>query len=144
MNKGLSNAEETSAFSQLPQMKAEDVGKICRLTMMKLLPALVEHDIKNFGDALTQIQIVIGEYFARVQGGRYSSSAATDGIEFMQKIGAYGVGQSSWGPALYGLVKKEEAKQTLLKVQAHLKKNVDGQVFIAKANNRGAYIKVTK
>jgi beta-ribofuranosylaminobenzene 5'-phosphate synthase len=144
VNKGLSNAEETSAFSQLPQMQAEDVGKICRLTMMKLLPALAEHDIENFGDALTSIQIVIGEYFAQVQGGRYSNSAATDGIEFMQKIGAYGVGQSSWGPALYGVVKKEEAKQTLLKVQAHLKKNVDGQVFIAKANNRGAYIKFTK
>ncbi len=144
VNKGLSNAEETSAFSQLPQMQAEDVGKICRLTMMKLLPALADQDIDNFGDALTSIQIIIGDYFAQVQGGRYSSSAATDGIEFMQKIGARGVGQSSWGPALYGVVKKEEAKQTLLKVQAHLKKSVNGQVFIAKANNRGAYIKFTK
>jgi beta-ribofuranosylaminobenzene 5'-phosphate synthase len=142
--KGLSNLEETSAFSQLPPMPVEDVGKICRLTMMKLLPALAERDIESFGDALTIIQVVIGDYFARVQGGTYSSSTATESIAFMKKIGAHGVGQSSWGPALYGVVKKEDAKRTLLKFQAHLNKNVGGQVFIAKANNRGAQIRITK
>lgn len=144
VDQGLSNSEEASAFGQLPQMQAEEVGKICRLTMMKLLPALAEQDIERFGDALTRIQNIIGDYFAAVQGGRYSSSAVADGIEFMQKIGCYGVGQSSWGPTFYGVVKKEDAKQILLKVQAHLKKTVNGQVFIAKANNKGAHIKFSK
>ena len=145
VKKGLAKDEETVAFRRLPPMPAEDVGKICRLTMMMLLPSLLECDIESFGDALTQIQIVVGEYFAGVQGGRYSSLTATEGIELMQKRGAYGVGQSSWGPAFYGLVQgKEEAKEIQLALQTFLKEKVGGQVFITKANNRGAYIKITK
>jgi beta-RFAP synthase len=143
-NKGLSNDEENSAFNQLPCMPAEDVGKTCRLTMMKLLPALAETDIANFGEALTQIQNIVGDYFARVQGGRYASSAAAETIEFMQKLGAHGTGQSSWGPAVYALTSSEEAKPIQQKVQAFLEKSVGGEVFIAKANNTGARITVTK
>ncbi len=144
VNRGLAKSEETAAFKALSPMKAEDAGKMCRLTMMKLLPALVERDIKSFGEALTQIQIVIGDYFAEVQGGTYSSQTATEGIALLQRLGAYGAGQSSWGPAFYGLTQKEQAKEIELKVKAFLKKSGGGQVFVAKANNRGVYVKVTR
>ncbi len=142
--RGLAKGEETAAFRALSPMDQKDVGKICRLTMMKLFPALVEREIKSFGEALTQIQIVIGDYFAEVQGGTYASQTATEGIALMQKCGAYGAGQSSWGPTFYGLTYKEKAKEMELKIKRFLKKNVGGQVFVAKANNRGAYIRVTK
>ena len=144
VNKGLAKNEETAAFKALAPMKAEEAGKMCRLTMMKLLPSLIERDIKSFGEALTQIQIVIGDYFAEVQGGTYSSQTAAEGIELLQKIGAHGAGQSSWGPAFYGVTQKEKAREIEAKVKAFLKKNAGGQVFVAKANNKGAYIKVTK
>jgi beta-RFAP synthase len=143
VEKGLAKDEETAAFARLSPMTAEDSGKICRLTMMKLLPSLVERNIKSFGEALTQIQTAIGGYFAEAQGGTYSSQAAAEGIALMQKLGAYGVGQSSWGPAFYGLTLKDEAKEIQLKMQAFLRKSVGGRVFTAKANNRGAYVKVT-
>ena len=142
IKKGLAKTEEKNAFGRLPPMPAEDVGKICRLTMMKLLPALLDRDIKSFGDALTQIQVVIGEYFAGVQGGTFSSSTATEAIDFMKKRGAYGVGQSSWGPAVYGLVQGEtQAKKLRDEVESFLQDRDGGQVFVANANNRGATIK---
>jgi beta-ribofuranosylaminobenzene 5'-phosphate synthase len=144
VKKGLAKNEETAAFKASASMTAEEAGRMCRLTMMKLLPSLVELNIKGFGEALTEIQTVIGDYFAKVQGGTYSSTAAAEGIELLQKIGAYGVGQSSWGPAVYGLTLKEQAKQIKAKVQAFLDEGVGGKVFVAKANNRGAYIKVSK
>ncbi len=142
-HKGLANHQEADAFRKLPPMPTEQVGKLCRLTMLKLLPALAEKNLENFGDALTQIQIITGNAFAAVQGGTYSSAASAECINFMQTLGVHGVGQSSWGPALYGVVQKEDAKQIRLKVQTHLKKTVGGTVFIAKANNKGATIKVT-
>jgi beta-RFAP synthase len=144
VKEGLAKKEETAAFRALSPMKAEDAGKMCRLTIMKLLPSLIERDIKSFGEALTQIQIVVGDYFAEAQGGTYSSLTATEGIALMQKLGAYGTGQSSWGPAFYGLTQKEKAKEIELKVKAFFSKSVGGHVFVAKANNRGACIKVTK
>jgi beta-ribofuranosylaminobenzene 5'-phosphate synthase len=141
VKEGLSNSEENHAFQKLTKMPSEDVGKICRLIMLKLLPALAEHDIEAFGDALTRIQVLTGNHFAQAQGGTYSSPVASDCIEFMKKTCAYGVGQSSWGPALYAVVKQEQAKQTLDQVRAYLCRGVGGQAFIAKANNRGATIK---
>jgi beta-ribofuranosylaminobenzene 5'-phosphate synthase len=142
VKKGLAKTEEKNAFGRLPPMPVEDVGEICRLTMMKLLPALVDRDIESFGDALTQIQVVIGEYFAGVQGGTFSSLAATAAIDFMKTCGIYGVGQSSWGPAVYGLAQGgTQAKKLRSEVEAFLQDRDGGQVFVANANNRGAIIK---
>jgi beta-ribofuranosylaminobenzene 5'-phosphate synthase len=142
VKKGLAKTEEKNAFGQMPPMPDKVVGRICQLTMMKLLPALMDRDIESFGDALTQIQVVIGDYFAGVQGGTFSSSTATETIEFMKKRGAYGVGQSSWGPAVYGLTQDEtQAKQLQGEVEAFLQDRDGGQVFVANANNRGATIK---
>ncbi len=142
-HKGLSNSEENHAFNKLTIQPAEDAGQICRLIMLKLLPALAERDIENFGDALTKLQVLSGNQFAQVQGGTYSSPVAAECVEFMRKMGAYGVGQSSWGPALYAVVKQEQAKPVLAKVKAYLRSGVGGEAFIAKANNRGAAIKTS-
>lgn len=141
---GLAGEQEKLAFKQLPQMPTENAGKICRLIIMKLLPALIECDIKSFGDALIQIQMTVGENFSGVQGGRYFHASIAEGVEFMRKLGAYGVGQSSWGPTFYGLLEKEEAREAQRNVQAYLEKSFHGDVFIAKPNNRGAYIKLIK
>jgi len=139
--KGLSNSEENHAFDKLTIQPAKDVGHICRLTMLKLLPALAEHDIESFGDALTKIQLLTGSHFAQVQGGIYAGAVFAECISFMKQRGAYGVGQSSWGPALYAITRQEEANLLLKKVKAHLKSGVGGEAFIAKANNKGATIK---
>lgn len=125
-------------------MLAQEVGKICRLTMMKLLPAIAEKDIENFGGALTQIQNIVGDNFAKAQGGRFSSSTAAQTIGFMLENGAYGAGQSSWGSSVYCVVKSSEAQKVQRKTQAFLEGNVGGNVFVAKANNRGASIRVYK
>ncbi|MGB9914957.1 MAG: beta-ribofuranosylaminobenzene 5'-phosphate synthase family protein [Candidatus Bathyarchaeales archaeon] len=141
--KGLSKDAEIAAFKQLPPMAPEKVGEICRLIMLKLLPALVEQDIKGFGKALTQIQIIVGTHFAPAQGGTYSSEITTEGIRLLQKLGVHGVGQSSWGPTFYGLCQNEkEAEEIRAKISAFLNNGADGEVFIAKANNKGAFIRV--
>jgi beta-RFAP synthase len=142
--KGLSSTEETKAFNKMPPMPADGVAHICRLIMLKLLPALTEKDIESFGDALTRIQVLTGKYFAQAQGGIYSSQAAADCIEFMKQTGAHGVGQSSWGPALYAVVKQEQARQVLGKVKRHLRDGAGGDAFIAKANNHGATVKTVE
>jgi beta-ribofuranosylaminobenzene 5'-phosphate synthase len=142
--KGLANDAETSAFGKLPPMPQAEVGRICRLTMLKLLPSISEHDIESFGAALTDIQRIVGDAFAGAQGGRYASTPAGQCIEFMLKSGVYGAGQSSWGPTVYGIVKSKEAKETCSRLQTFLKESVGGEVFIAKACNRGSIIKIFK
>jgi beta-ribofuranosylaminobenzene 5'-phosphate synthase len=142
--KGLSNSEEKNAFQLVSPITAESVGRICRLTMMKLLPALAEHEIGAFGEALSQIQATVGEGFSEVQGGRFSSSACEDTIAFLKKQGAYGTGQSSWGPAVYGLFSEAEAARIEPVVREFMDENVGGEIFIAGPNNTGASIEITR
>ncbi|MCW8802526.1 MAG: kinase [Candidatus Bathyarchaeota archaeon] len=143
VKKGLAKTEEKTAFAKAPPMPAQAVGEVCRLVMMKLLPSLVDRDIKSFGEALTRIQVVVGDCFADVQGGTFSSMEAAETINFMKTCGAYGVGQSSWGPAVYGLVNGDaQAKLLQDKVKNFLNDNGGGEVFVASANNTGATIKL--
>ncbi|MDR7420567.1 MAG: hypothetical protein QN178_16840 [Armatimonadota bacterium] len=110
---GLSGSDEDAAFATAPPMSPHDVGRICWHLVMQMLPAVVEHDIGQFGAALTAIQRIVGDYFAAIQGGRFSTTLGAHLVDRMLAAGAYGAGQSSWGPAVYGLVKGESAAVAL-------------------------------
>ena len=95
---GLSGTAERAAFAALPPMAETEVGAICRLVLIQALPALADADLPRFGDAVTQIQERLGDYFAPAQGGRFTSSRVTQALAALRRLGAPGVGQSSWGP----------------------------------------------
>jgi len=144
VKKGLSGHEEATAFKHLQPMYKEKAAHISHLILMSLLPALKERDIETFGKSLTEIQSAVGNYFATVQGARFSSSQAEDCIKHMLENGAHGAGQSSWGPTVYGVVHGEvEAKKLSISTKKFLQESVGGQVFFTTANNKGAYIKST-
>jgi beta-ribofuranosylaminobenzene 5'-phosphate synthase len=76
---GLSGRGEESAFRVLPRPDEAVVGRICRLLVMQVLPALVEADIGPCGTALTEIQALVGDCFAPLQGGRYATPRRAGG-----------------------------------------------------------------
>jgi beta-ribofuranosylaminobenzene 5'-phosphate synthase len=96
---GLHGAQEGEAFAALPPMPELAAATLCRLALMKLLPALVERDLPGFGAAVKEMQQLLGDHFAPMQGGsRFTSPHVGDCLEALDRAGAYGVGQSSWGP----------------------------------------------
>ena len=108
---GLSGVAEDEAFAQLAP-NAEHSAAIAQLVLTSLLPALVERDVEEFGAALTRVQQLVGDSFATVQGGRFHPRAAAL-VEALLDAGAAGAGQSSWGPAVYGIVGSEAAGREL-------------------------------
>jgi beta-ribofuranosylaminobenzene 5'-phosphate synthase len=106
---GISGMREVEAFAQLPPPPDDDAARVAHLVLMALLPAVVEDDIESFGATLTEIQEVTGRWFAPVQGGTFASGPTADLIAEMRQWGAFGVGQSSWGPTVYGVVTGEDA-----------------------------------
>jgi beta-RFAP synthase len=108
---GLSGVAEETAFARLAPV-AEHTAAIAQLVLTSLLPALVECDVEEFGAALTRVQELVGDSFAAVQGGRFHPRAGTL-VEALLACGAAGAGQSSWGPAVYGIVGSEAAAREL-------------------------------
>lgn len=101
---GVSGAREMAAFATLPPPDEQEVERVAHLALMALLPAVMEKDLATFGAALTEIQRINGRWFAAAQGGPFAPGASAMLIERMTAWGVPGVGQSSWGPAVYGIV----------------------------------------
>jgi beta-RFAP synthase len=140
--RGLGEEEERRAFRRVSPSPGE-VGRACRLVLMKMLPGLVEGDLPSFGSALTELQRVVGGYFREVQGGLFASPLLEETVELLLEEGAEGAGQSSWGPAVYGVVEGEGRARVLEgKVRRFLEKRGGGEVFTSGADNRGARISV--
>jgi beta-RFAP synthase len=105
VGKGLNGGDEHRAFESMPAPDSGRSREICHIVMMKLLPALLEKKLGPFGDALGRIQEITGESFAPFQSGSpFASPMAQDIFKKMGSLGATGMGQSSWGPVLYGFV----------------------------------------
>jgi predicted sugar kinase len=108
---------------------------------MSLLPALVDGDIGAFGSAITEIQQINGGWFAPAQGGPFASGASTELIGRMSEWGAAGVGQSSWGPAVYGIVEGDDAAAELA-AYARALLNGSGTVYVNQFASTGARVTV--
>jgi beta-ribofuranosylaminobenzene 5'-phosphate synthase len=99
---GLSGDAEERFFGQLRESGHAEPG-VSRLLLTALLPGLLAADIDEFGVALTQIQREVGSIFAAQQGGVFHPSAAPL-VDALHALGVGAVGQSSWGPSVYGIV----------------------------------------
>jgi len=116
---GLSGKDEAAAFERLAAPADREVERVAHLVLMALLPALADGEIEAFGGALTEIQETTGRWFAPVQGGVFAPGPGETLVRRLREWGAAGVGQSSWGPAVYGIVAgPDEATRLARRVRA--------------------------
>ncbi len=133
---GIHGDAERAAFAERCPVPRDAVESLCRLVLMKLLPAVVERDISGFGEAVTALRL---EGFGRV-GADLSPPRSIELVEHLLHEGAAGAGISSFGPVVYGIVEGARgARQLQDSVMPHLREG--GKVFITQADNRGARIR---
>jgi beta-ribofuranosylaminobenzene 5'-phosphate synthase len=134
---GLSGSTEEQAFRDLPPPSEALVARIAHVVLMGVLPALVEADLPAFGRGITEVQRLVGEMFAPVQGDRFAHGPLAELVEALLAEGALGAGQSSWGPAVYGFALGDGDAQGLAdRLRARMKSS--GPVFVTAFDNRGA------
>ena len=93
---------------------------------------------REFGAALTRIQQRVGDAFAAEQGGRFHPRSGPL-VEALLRCGAAGAGQSSWGPAVYGVVGSEAAGRELVRGMEKVVGG-DGSVEQVVFDNHGARV----
>jgi len=136
---GMSGSAEAEAFAQLPPAPEREVERVAHLVLMALLPAIADGDLARFGPALTEIQSITGRWFAPVQGGTFTPGPTAALVRRMVEWGASGVGQSSWGPTVYGIVEGEDAGRQLAdRVRVEL--GPTGRVYEGSFRTEGARV----
>jgi predicted sugar kinase len=122
-------------------MDSGQVGRICRLVLMKAAPALLTDDIRAFGAAITEVQRLVGEHFAPYQGGGvYASPTGRRAVELALARGAAGVGQSSWGPTVFALIRGAAAGALADELRNTL--GAEAAVWCTRAGRHGARCRV--
>jgi len=129
--KGASLKNEINIFQEVCPVPLREVEELSHTILMQLLPALVEEDIDNFGKSINTIQeLGFKKYEVELQ------PCSNELMHALREAGAYGVGMSSFGPAVYAF---GEDIENLKKVaEDFLREN--GQVFVTKPRNKGASI----
>ncbi len=138
-HEGVSGDNETKAFAALPPFPEALAARLCHLALMRLLPGLAESDLVAFGDALTEIQAVVGGHFATAQGGSPWTSPAVGRLASrMKELGAAGIGQSSWGPTGFAFTGSEAAAARLYATLVEEAKAEGLEIRIVRGRNSGA------
>jgi predicted sugar kinase len=74
-----------------------------------MLPALVERDLDAFGEAVYDFNRLVGELFEPSQGGPYAHPHLEKLVRAVRYANVKGVGQTSWGPTIFAVVKENQA-----------------------------------
>jgi len=135
--KGLSGKNEDEAFRKIIPYPKEDAVAASSLVNSEMVMALRKKDIRSFGMLLTALDRRTGGYFYKAQKGLHKDTETASIIQEMHSLGAYGAGQSSWGPACYALTKEDDTAD----LEKELRKKFIGDLFTARPNNKGAEIK---
>jgi beta-ribofuranosylaminobenzene 5'-phosphate synthase len=136
---GLHGADEGEAFAALPPFPEASAARLCRLVLMQALPALAERDVASFGTAIKDVQAMLGDYFAPMQGAsRFTSPAVAACLHALERAGAHGVGQSSWGPTGFAFAASPEQADRLARVARDHAKALD--IRVCTGLNHGADI----
>lgn len=138
---GVHGEAETAAFAALPPLAATATAHLCRLVLMRLLPAVAEHDLDAFGTALTEIQEIVGGHFAAAQGGSAWTSAKVGRLlARLAEAGAVGIGQSSWGPTGFAFVSSHAFADKLYQSFHEAAKREGLEILVTAGRNAGARI----
>lgn len=133
---------EDNILRNLKLMPKETSDMLSRIVLVKIIPAIVEYDLKSFGEGLTAFNSELGKFWNEYQCGRtYCHPVVEEAIKIMLKRSTCAC-QTSWGPTIYGIVDRQTEAETLTKeLKDYLQKNGGGEVFYTKAANAGASIK---
>ena len=149
---GLHGDREQTAFGQLPQFSKSCAGALSRSVVMKLMPSVIEQDFTSFSQAVQKLQDTMKNYFSSVQEQKTSAINSEKLLEYLNKQGIKGTGQTSWGPTTFAITEShaqaEVLKAELIDYLCALHQREDAlskdyeaiDFLIVKGDNRGAVV----
>jgi len=134
---GASGGREVDIFRQYCPVPLDDVRALCHEVLMRMLPAIVEHDLDQFGASINAVQSI---GFKKVEHNLQSPQVAAL-LDTMRGAGAAGAGMSSFGPALYA-VSDTGVQEIEQAAQSFMQETGGGTTLITSARNIGAVVRV--
>jgi beta-ribofuranosylaminobenzene 5'-phosphate synthase len=138
-DEGSHGQSEVDIFQSSFPLDEAEIGRVCRVVLMQMVPGILEKDIETFGSALNTMQ-EIG--FKNIEV-KMKSPLVPNMLSIMNHAGSYGSGMSSFGPTVYGLTNSNKKAQEIQNaVSAYLDDlDIKHECWIAEPNNHGMWVK---
>lgn len=136
---GTHGPREVDAFAELARRKSDDrtTEVLSRIVLLGLIPALLERDLPTFGEALYDYNRRVGALFQPAQGDLYADPRGAEIVKAVRELGIPGVGQSSWGPAIFVIVNEGETSGLCDWLAKTMQIKPD-EIIVTRACKRGA------
>ncbi len=137
--RGLSGEDERMAFRDLPPVPQATTAHLLAEVSNELLPAASAGQFERFSESLYRFGHEAGMCFAARQKGAFASPWSARLIHAIRDLAVRGVGQSSWGPAVFALVDTPaRASEFSATIRGYVDSNAT--VLVAEPNRTGARI----
>ncbi|XGI82833.1 beta-ribofuranosylaminobenzene 5'-phosphate synthase family protein [Halorutilales archaeon Cl-col2-1] len=124
--------EEESIRRVIESADPSVADEISNVVLDRVLPGVTSGDIDDFGAGVEEIGRLNGAWYTRFQGGVYREESKPVVEELRSLPGVEGVGQSSWGPSVYGVTTEERAEEVAGAVDVE-----EREVYVAEPDNTG-------
>lgn len=138
--RGRHGAEEEAGFEQLDRVPQPTTCRLKQLVEREMIPGLEAGDIDRFGEAVYEYGALAGDCYSALQGGRYANPTCTEVVLRMREFGIAGVGQSSWGPTIFGLCRDVSQAEALSVRLRQRYSEHEMTLEISEPNNAGAQL----
>ncbi len=135
------SVEDESIRSVVERADPATADEIAGVLTRSLLPAAADGRLDSFGEAIERIGRLNGSWYADVQGGVFRPPAGklVDALESVPVL--TGIGQSSWGPAVYGVTDADHVSEAEREARRTLSEHgLDGSVLVCEPASSGARI----
>ncbi len=135
------DGEDESMRTAVERADPAIADRIAGLLTRRALPAIAEGSAERFGEAVAEVGRLNGAWYADEQGGVYRPPVGQLVDSLSASASVYGAGQSSWGPAVYGVTDADHASDAERAGREALRSaGVDGDVRVVAGRNRGARV----
>lgn len=145
----LQNTSKASVAGDDETQKIAKAGKspnANKSVMRKLVEAVAQSlaadDFNAFAEVLDRYMELAARLFEEQQGGLYNGPAITHTVESAKDVGLRAVGQSSWGPTVFGFAESEQVASEIKNRLAQLDEPIAAK--ICSPNFSGAEYRIHK
>ncbi len=133
--------EDASIRSVIERADPTVADEIAGVLTRNLLPAAAEGRLEAFGDAIGEIGRKNGVWYTDAQGGVFRPPAG-ELVEYLEHCPVLcGVGQSSWGPAVYGVTDVAHAEEARAMARSALEScGLEGEIVLSPPASDGVRI----
>ncbi|MWG35046.1 beta-ribofuranosylaminobenzene 5'-phosphate synthase family protein [Halomarina oriensis] len=136
------SSEDDSMRAVVERADPAIADDLSALLVRQLLPALAAGDRERFGHAVGEFGRLNGAWYADEQGGVYRPPVGELVATLGDEPSVTGVGQSSWGPTVYGVTDRANADAAHEAGERALDAaGVEGAVRVVRGRNEGATVR---